>query len=362
MSNAKLATSQRHSIVVDATQGEEWDGFVRAQGGHLLQTDGWARLKQQHGWQPYRIAVVEQWPGRILAGALLLYRNLGPLRLAYIPRGPIVDWNDLHLVRQLHKAIHNHARRHRAITLTIEPNCEDDPNLRQRLTRLGFVAAPPLQPRNTITVDLSPAEDAILAAMKPKTRYNIRLAQRKGVQITQARNAADVAAFYAMMQETAARDQFGIHTLAYYQDAFRIFGPQGSGQAALFLAHLPEQGDTPIGGLFALAQPPEGIYMYGASSERGRAAMPNHLLQWQAMQWAKSQGCAAYDMWGIPADIVAAEAAHEGEEQQNVRGGLWGVYRFKQGFGGRLVNYVGAWDYDYLPLLGRLYRARRPRE
>ncbi len=362
MSNAEGAGGQRHTVIVAPEQGAVWDAFVTEQGGHLLQTDGWARLKQLHGWQPYRLAVVEQWPGRILAGALLLYRRLGPLRVAYIPRGPLVDWTDLPLARQLFKATHNHARRHRAITLTIEPNCEDDPRLRQQLTSLGFIAAPPLQPRNTITIDLTPSEEAILAAMKPKTRYNIRLASRKGVQVTQARDAAEVTAFYALMQETAARDAFGIHTLEYYQDAFRIFGPAGPGQAALFLAHLPEHGDALIGGLFALAQPPEAIYMYGASSERGRAAMPNHLLQWEAMKWAKSRGCTAYDMWGVPADIAAAEAAHEGEEQQNVRGGLWGVYRFKQGFGGRLVNYVGAWDHDYLPLLGRLYRARRPRE
>lgn len=360
MSSAEPAGGQRHTIIVDPAQGQQWDAFVRERGGHLLQTDGWARLKARHGWQPYRLAVVERWPGRILAAALVLYRSLGPFRIAYIPRGPVVDWADLSLTRQLFKAIHNHARRHRAISLTVEPNCEDSADLRQRLASLRFIAAPPLQPRNTITVDLSPIEEAILAAMKPKTRYNIRLAERKGVQVRRAENEADVAAFYALMQETAARDSFGIHTLAYYQDVFRIFAPNG--QAALFLADLPAEGDAPIAGLFAMAQPPEGIYMYGASSEHGRATMPNHLLQWQAMQWAKAQGCAAYDMWGVPADIAAAASAHEADEQQNVRDGLWGVYRFKQGFGGRLVNYVGAWDYDYLPLLGKLYRARRPRE
>ncbi|PZR99700.1 MAG: hypothetical protein DLM69_07105, partial [Candidatus Chloroheliales bacterium] len=158
MSNAEGAGGQRHTVIVAPEQGAVWDAFVTEQGGHLLQTDGWARLKQLHGWQPYRLAVVEQWPGRILAGALLLYRRLGPLRVAYIPRGPLVDWTDLPLARQLFKATHNHARRHRAITLTIEPNCEDDPRLRQQLTSLGFIAAPPLQPRNTITIDLTPSE------------------------------------------------------------------------------------------------------------------------------------------------------------------------------------------------------------
>ncbi len=361
MSSVKLAPPSLHTITLAAGDGAAWDEFGREHGGHLLQSDGWGRLKGRHGWQPYRIAVVERWPGRIRAAALVLYRNLGPFRIAYIPRGPIVDWTEPQLLRHLFAGIHHHARRHRAIALTIEPNAADDPDLRDKLTRLGFIPSPPLQPRNTITVDLRPDPDAILAAMKPKTRYNIRLATKRGVQVRQAESDVDLAAFYALMQQTATRDTFGIHTLDYYADVFRIFGPQGSGDAAIFLAYLAAEGDAPIAALFAFAQPPEGIYMYGASSEHGRAAMPNHLLQWQAMQWAKSRGCTSYDMWGIPADLAAAVAAHE-DEEQNVRDGLWGVYRFKQGFGGRLVNYVGAWDYDYLPLLGKLYRARRPKE
>jgi len=362
-----LVTNPRlQPVILTARDAGRWDSFVREQGGSVLQSSGWAELKQQHGWRPLMLALTDPPAandgGRIRAAALLLLRRVGPFSVAYIPRGPVVDWGDFGLVRQLFKQVHAVARRHRAIALTLEPNVAEAATMQQRLTALGFSPSPPLQPRNTIAVDISAKAEAVLAAMKPKTRYNIRLAAKRGVQVRQATTEADLDGFYALMQETASRDSFGIHALEYYRDCFRIFGPGGSGDCGLFLAHLPTEGDAPIAGLLAFALPPEGIYMYGASGERGRAAMPNHLLQWEAIQWCKGRSCTRYDMWGVPANIVAAEAAHAGDEEQNVRDGLWGVYRFKQGFGGQLYTFVGAWDYDYFAPLARLYRSRRPQE
>jgi len=102
--------------------------------------------------------------------------------------------------------------------------------------------------------------------------------------------------------------------------------------------------------VFAL--PPRAWYFYGASSNVHREKMPTYLLQWEAMRWAKSQGCTSYDLWGIPdeeEEMLEAEFTHRHD-------GLWGVYRFKRGFGGRLARSVGAWDRVYSPARYRLYR------
>jgi peptidoglycan pentaglycine glycine transferase (the first glycine) len=182
--------------------------------------------------------------------------------------------------------------------------------------------------------------------MKSKTRYNVRLAGRKGVVVREA-SEADLPAFHALMAITAARDRFGVHTPAYYEAAYRLFVPQD--RARLLLAEVEGE---PVAALMVFALPPRAWYFYGASGDAHRNKMPTYLLQWEAMRWARSLGCTAYDLWGVPdADEDRLEAEFKGRAD-----GLWGVYRFKRGFGGRLVRSVGAWDRVYAPLRYRLYR------
>jgi lipid II:glycine glycyltransferase (peptidoglycan interpeptide bridge formation enzyme) len=108
------------------------------------------------------------------------------------------------------------------------------------------------------------------------------------------------------------------------------------------------------------ARGPRAWYFYGASNDEERNRMPTYLLQWEAMRWAKARGCEEYDLWGVPdVDEATLEA-----DFANRSDGLWGVYRFKRGFGGTLSRSVGAWDRSYLPLAYPLYRwwSRRTRE
>jgi len=320
-----------------------WDRFVAAHpDGHVLQTSPWGALKAQSGWADERVGLARR--GELVAGAQVLYRRLpaGLGRLAYVPKGPLVDWADEEQLAGLLATLDRAARSRGAVVLTVEPDLPDEPLHRERLRALGFHPAPfsAIQPRRTLVVDISPDEETILAAMKSKTRYNVRLAARKGVTVREA-TEADLPAFHALMAATAARDRFGVHAPAYYEAAYRLFVPQD--RARLLLAEVEEE---PVAALMVFALPPRAWYFYGASGDAHREKMPTYLLQWEALRWAKSLGCTTYDLWGVPDED---EATLEAEFTRR-RDGLWGVYRFKRGFGGHLVRSVGAWDRVYAPL------------
>jgi lipid II:glycine glycyltransferase (peptidoglycan interpeptide bridge formation enzyme) len=321
-----------------------WDDLVHAHPhGHILQTSAWGQLKSAFGWEAAPVQVSE-------GGALILYRRL-PLgmTLAYVPRGPLAAWNDSIAIRQLMSALDQACRAHGAICLKLEPDLPDSPACADMLTSLGFRPSPhPIQPRRTLVVDLSGTEAEILARMKQKTRYNIGLAAKKSVAVRAGRTAEDVEAFIGLMHATGARDNFGVHAPEYYRRAFALFGP--AGQCALFLAEVD---GIALAGVMAFALGKRAWYFYGASSDRERNRMAPYLAQWEAMRWAKSRGALSYDLWGVPDED---EQVLEAEFDQR-HGGLWGVYRFKRGFGGRLVRTVGAWDRVYNPLMYRAYVA-----
>jgi lipid II:glycine glycyltransferase (peptidoglycan interpeptide bridge formation enzyme) len=158
--------------------------------------------------------------------------------------------------------------------------------------------------------------------------------------------AKDLPGFYRLMQITGQRDGFGIHSESYYQTAHQLFVPRGL--ARLFLATFEDQ---ILAGIMAFAFGQRAWYMYGVSSDEHRNLMPNYLLQWEAIKWARERGCLTYDLWGIPdeeEEVLEREFLKRSD-------GLWGVYRFKRGFGGQVVHYLRAYDYVYSPLLYGLY-------
>jgi len=320
-----------------------WDNFITTHNGHLLQTWAWGELKAGFGWAPYRLQVDD-------AAAQILFRRL-PLGLtvAYIPKGPVVDWNSPQQCQKLLAAIHTEAKKRRAIFLKIEPDVERlNVETPERLAEMGFTSADTIQPQTSLVINIRGNEDAILAAMKQKTRYNIRLATKKGVTVRQG-DAGDIKVFHNLSLATSDRDGFGVHSLEYYQACFDLFAPR---RCALFIAEFEGE---PIAALMAFCQGEQAYYFYGASANQYRNLMPSYLIQWTAIQWARQQGCTRYDLWGIPnADPATLEA-----EFQNRSDGLWGVYRFKRGFGGEYAQTTGAFDYVYNPLLYKLYRMRR---
>jgi peptidoglycan pentaglycine glycine transferase (the first glycine) len=316
----------------------EWDAFLaRHPGAHLLQSAAWGKLKSAFGWG---VAHVLGPSG--VAGAQLLFRRL-PLgfSLAYIPKGPLGDLASP-AGRELLGEIDRVCRERRAIFLKVEPDAWETAG---QTPPDGFQPGlQEIQPRRTLLVDLSGDEAALLGRMKQKTRYNIRLAQKKGVQV---HPSDDLNTFYSLMQVTGQRDRFGVHSLDYYRRAYELFHP--SRACELLLADLDGE---PLGGLMVFAWGERAWYLYGASSDRRREAMPTYLLQWEAMRWARGQGCTSYDLWGVP---DADEASLEAQFSQR-SDGLWGVYRFKRGFGGQLLRSQGPWDRVYQPLGYALYR------
>ena len=326
---------------------EQWNAFIDSRpSGHILQTSAWGELKAQFGWTADRIAVMRD--GQIAAGALVLFRSL-PMRLgtlAYIPKGPVLDFDDEVLSLELLGGFDRLMRRHRSILLKIEPDRLAELAFSVRLAHFGFRPSPQtVQPPRTITINIACHDDDILAAMHPKTRYNIRLSARKDVVVREA-NESDLAAFNALMQTTGERDEFAVHSPEYYALAYQLFVP--GNQARLFVATYQDQ---VIAGLFAFAQGKRAWYFYGASGAVERERMPNHALQWAAIQWAKARGCCEYDLWGIPDEDEATLEAHYLDRSDD----LWGVYRFKRGFGGKVVRFAGAFDRVYDPLLYKAY-------
>jgi peptidoglycan pentaglycine glycine transferase (the first glycine) len=326
-----------------------WDAFITDHpNSHILQTSSWSALKSQFGWSDQRVGLARG--DQLVAGAQTLTRRLptGLGRLAYVPRGPLVDWEDEAQLTAMAHALDRAARAQGAIALTIEPALRDADTHTEWLHALGFGPSPlgSVQPRRTIVVDIAPDEDAILAAMKQKTRYNVRLAGRKGVTVREA-SEVDLPAFHALMATTGKRDAFDVHTPAYYEAAYRLFVPRN--RARLLLAEVEGE---PVAAVMVFALPPRSWYFYGASSNAHRKKMPTYLLQWEAMRWAKSLGCTSYDLYGIP-DHDEETLEDQFTERSD---GLWGVYRFKRGFGGEVVRSVGAWDRVYAPMRYRLYR------
>ena len=338
-----MALQSVHSL--QPTWDEQaWDAFVAAHAyAHPLQLHAWGTLKRAWGWRDVRWGLKEgdQW----VAGAQILLRplprfSLLPFSIAYIPKGPLCDWSDPQQVQRVFAGLHRFCRRLKAVMLRIEPEWPDSLAHATYLRHAGFVPSQiTVQPRTTVWLDVAADDDAILGNMKQKWRYNVRLAARKGVRVRLG-TATDLPVFGRLMQETSQRNAFGVHPPAYYEQFWRLFAP--ADRAALLIA---EHEGVALAAIMVAQLAGKAYYFYGASGNSGRNLMPNHALQWSAMQWAKAHGCSRYDLWGIP-DAVGMDA--EATPPDPVTG-LWGVWRFKQGFGGEVVRYVGAWDRYYVP-------------
>ena len=317
----------------------EWDSFLtQYPEAHILQSSAWGELKSAFEWTPVRIQSGT-------SGAQVLFRRL-PLgfSVAYVPKGPLgkgAAWESLW------PELDRVCRQHRAVFLLVEPDASEPLSNELLLAMQKFgQAALPVQPRRTMLVDISGTEEQVLERMKQKTRYNIHLAERKGVVVNPV---SDLTGFNTLMKATGNRDGFEVHSPEYYRRVFDLFSPQGS--CALLVAEFEGR---PLAGLMAFYRGKRAWYFYGASSDEERNRMPAYLLQWEAIRWARQHGCREYDLWGVPDEDEAALEAHFTDRSD----GLWGVYRFKRGFGGRLDRSAGAWQRVYNPLLYRLYQWR----
>ncbi|NLX09845.1 MAG: peptidoglycan bridge formation glycyltransferase FemA/FemB family protein [Chloroflexi bacterium] len=330
------------------TDRDAWNAALGALPcAHILQTWEWGDFKQREtGWQPERLAF-SAGSGATVAAASVLTRRAGPLRVMYVPKGPALAYDDPALAAAVLDHLERLARQRRAIWLKIDPDViagtgipgGADPDRPPRehpagqrvldlLRGRGWrFSASQVQFRNTVTLDLAQDEDALLAGMNQGTRRKIRQATKQDVIVRPAAGDADLHTLYDLYRTTGARQEFLIRPLDYYRDAWGSFIAAGLAQA--FLAEWQGQA---LAGLVLFHFGPKAWYFYGMSSNEERQRMPTYLLQWEAIRWAKAQGYATYDFWGAP------NTFHEDDP-------MWGVYRFKDGFGGTVVRHIGAWDY-----------------
>ncbi|MGC9357606.1 MAG: lipid II:glycine glycyltransferase FemX [Anaerolineae bacterium] len=328
------------------SDGIAWDSALRTlPEPHVLQAWAWGALKERHGWEARRLLWQEDGEAAT-AAAQLLTQQRSSFALGYVPKGPILDWTDLGRVEAALRALETLAREQSLLFLKIDPDVRTDTTSGKRVVDLlkarGWRPSfEQIQFRNTMFLDLRPDLDTILSEMKSKWRYNVRLAARRGVVVRQVVRE-ELPMLYEMYAETAARDEFIIREEDYYLDAWRTF--MEAGMAVPLVAEVEE---TPVAMLVLFYFGERAWYMYGASLDLHRNLMPNHRLQWEAIRRARDLGCTTYDMWGAPDVLDDSDP-------------LWGVYRFKVGFGAEFIPHIGAYDFAPRPFLYRIYAWLRP--
>lgn len=317
---------------------------MEALGGHLLQSWRWGEFKAAHGWEVERVAVDGDRP--VLAQ--VLFRRMGPVTVGYVPRGPVFDAQEIDPLRVLFERVDHLCRARRALYLIVEP--DRSLPFTGSFKAAGFVRGPEhIQPSRTVKVPLLD-DERLLGQMHQKTRYSVRLADRRGVQIE--RGPADqenLRSFYDLLTDTSRRNEFGIHEESYYSDFLCAFGDD----AVLMFALVD---DARAAGLIAAKFGKEAIYMYGGSSTEHRAHGAAFRLQFEAMRWAREEGCTRYDLWGIPTGDPAS-TGEAGSRVAGTRGDDWrGLYKFKVGFGGEVVVYPPTLERRYHPVAAFLAR------
>ncbi|HEY3316477.1 MAG TPA: peptidoglycan bridge formation glycyltransferase FemA/FemB family protein [Bacillota bacterium] len=319
---------------------DRYDEYVaHAQKGHILQSYEWGEIKAKTGWTPIRLLVEDRSGPR---GAVSILRRDLPYvgrTIFYSPRGPVLDYRDTEAFDCLITQVRRLAPENRAIMWKIDPDVEAHrQDVRDHLKSRGFglndrgADFEGVQPRFVFRLALEKSLDDLFADFASKTRYNIRLAGRKGVAVRVAVRA-DLPEFYRILLETARRDRFLVRSFDYFTDLWDHLVERGL--ARLFVAELEGR---MIAGTLAFIFGDKAWYIYGASANDAREVMPNYALQWEMIRWAKESGCVMYDFRGVSGDL-------------DPNNPLYGLYRFKKGFSGQFTEFIGEYDLVFSPLV-----------
>ena len=358
-----------------------WNSIIsKLPNPHFLQTYEWGQVKAKYGWQPIYLVWDDQGNMKAeidvnrlssfafppSAAALILKRQIlrngfaARLSILYSPKGPLLDWTNEPLRTRVLNDLQSYAKKQGAIFLKMDPDVvlgtgvpasEDDvvdangQLVMNELKRRGWeYASDQIQFKNTVVIDLNSTEEEMLARMKQKTRYNIRLAEKKSVNL-RVGTKGDFPMLYKMYAETSVRDGFVIRDDGYYQTVWNLFMNSSEPTCEPLIAEVDGE---PVAAIFVFYFAGRAYYVYGMSRNAHREKMPTYLLQWEAMKRENAKGCTVYDLWGAP------EVFDESDS-------MWGVYRFKEGLGGQVVRTLGAWDFAPSPLWYKLYSDVMPR-
>ncbi len=332
----------------EITSREKQDAFVGSQPqSQFLQSWRWGEFQRTQQNRVLRLGCISV--GRIVGLAQVIEQRL-PLRKKYwyLPRGPIVDLQlgpeqYRTLTRKLVEEIAMRATAEDVIFLKIEPPLEKHSGqlFGELVAEFSVKKTNHVQPQDTWTLDLGQNLDELREGMHPKTRYNIKLAEKKGLRLRSDFMLDDFDSFWKLISETTGRDSFRTHDKSYFREMMRL----ADGGKFLRLYTAEYQGAV-IAANIVVSYGDTVTYLHGASSSQQRNLMAPHLLQWQQIADAKGGGYRQYDFWGIaPNDALAHPWA--------------GISRFKKGFGGHPRSYLGAYDLILDPIWYRLYKTAK---
>ena len=334
---------------INASQREMFNNYIQNQPkAHVFQLYEWGELKNTTGWKPLYFMVFDNTKPK--AALTILKRKIPGLNknIFYAPRGPICDIKDYQTMDFLWAEIAKLAKEHKAVFLKIDPDISvENKEFHEYLESRKFKKLSTgkdfngIQPKFVMRLKLEKSEQELLAAMASKTRYNIRYSARKGVTIRNECNDSDLKKFYEILIETAKRDNFGIRSFEYFENMYKYLVKTGHGK--LFLAEY--EGEI-ISGTLALICGKTVWYSYGAS-DKHRNKQPSYLIQWNMIKWALENNCDVYDFRGISGDL----------DENNP---LYGLYRFKKGFGAEFTEYIGEYDLVFSPLMYTLWEKAMP--
>ncbi len=284
--------------------------------------------------------------GKIVGSISVLIRKI-PIfgNFMYVSRGPICNIHDEIILKDLTDGLKELARKYKAFTLRMEPDIKSsDEEFRNIIKRMGFKIndkgknfSDGIQPRYVFRLDLKgKTEEEIFSEFHQKTRYNIRLAGRKGVEIREG-SRDDLKEFHKIMVVTGKRDNFMIRPLEYFEKMYDCLAPE---HLKLMMAYYEGK---PISGIIDIIYGNKIWYLYGASSNEHRNLMPNYLLQWEMIKYSISQGKDMYDFRGVTG-IVDEKDPH------------YGLYRFKKGFNAEFTEFIGEVYINFRPVRYKLYK------
>jgi peptidoglycan pentaglycine glycine transferase (the first glycine) len=332
------ARGLRWRLLTDPDERGRWNAFVGgSETGNLLQSWEWGEIRARQRWRPYRLAV-EDAAGDLRAAAGVLARRVPLLgTLLYVPAGPVLDYRDGAALDAVTLALRRLGEGLRAVSVKIDPHVTPaSPSLHRALILRGYRIGhrrgrfEGTQPRHRVVVPL-PADgdpERLLASFHPKTRYNIRLAERRGVTVARV-GRERLGDFHRMLQVTCARDGFAERDLPYFEQVWDGLAP--GGMIHLFFAR--HAGDDLAAAILTVLGR-EAVYAWGASANLKRNLMAPYAVQWAMMRFAMARGCTRYDMTGVPKDLREGAPGY-------------GLYRFKRGFHDAIDVYQGEYD---LPL------------
>lgn len=332
-------------IVTDDESKKEYKKFLENhERCNFQQSIEWAKVKEDN-WKSEIILAEDD--NKKIIGSLMVWIRKMPIfgNIIYASRGPVCDIHDILVLKQLTQGAQELAKKYKAIVLRIEPDIlKEDIKFREIVTSLGYKIKDDakdfkdeIQPRFVFRLDIkNKTEDEIFAGFHSKTRYNIRLAGKKGVEIKEG-TREDLQAFHKIMIETGSRDGFITRPLSYFEKMYDCLAPN---HMKLLIAY--NQG-KPISGVIPIFYGNKTWYLYGASSNKHRNLMPNYLLQWEMIKMAIKRRDDIYDFRGVSGVV---DESHP----------QYGLYRFKKGFGATFTEFIGEIYIPYKPIRYKLYK------